>query len=215
MDVLKRFLVQQWFYSGYFTRFLCALMANLRSNAHVRDLAQNLFEELGLADDSQIPHFVIYRRMLGDLGLNCQDEKPTRGTLLLIDSMFSYCRQVDPSFGLGALCLGAEGLVPSMYQDLVAGFRAQGVPDETLHFFHLHITCDDDHALTLNRLMVELIEEEPACLSRIVSAGGALVSARMKFFDDIIGDGKGRKQEEVNDLRTGGKHGNAYSTPRA
>ncbi|MEB8474943.1 TenA family transcriptional regulator [Acidithiobacillus ferriphilus] len=215
MDLLKRFLVQQGIYSGYFTRYLCALMANLRSNAHVRDLAQNLFEELGLAEDSQIPHFLLYGQMLEEFGLNPQEEKPTRGTLLLIDNMFSHCRQVDPAIGLGALCLGAEGLVPPMYQDLVAGFRAQGVPDETLQFFHLHISCDDDHALTLNRLMLELIDEEPECLSRIVAAGRTLVSARMTFFDDIIGDGESLKQSEVNHLQTGGNHGNAYSTRRA
>lgn len=152
--------------------------------------------------------------MLEEFGLNSQEVQPTRGTLLLIDSMLSHCRNADPAIGLGALCLGAEGLVPSMYQDLVAGFRAQGVPDETLQFFHLHISCDDDHALTLNRLMFELIDEEPKCLERIVTAGSTLVSARMKFFDDIIGDDASLKLSAVNHLNGGGNHENAYSTRR-
>ena len=216
MDLLKRFLVQQGIYSGYFTRYLCALMANLRSNDHIRDLAQNLFEELGFSENSQIPHFLLYGQMLEEFGLNPQEEKPTRGTLLLIDNMFSHCRQVDPTIGLGALCLGAEGLVPPMYQDLVAGFRAQGVSEKTLQFFYLHISCDDDHALTLNRLMLELIDEEPECLARIVTAGRTLVSARMVFFDDIIGAGDSLEQGEIthHHFRTGGNYGNAYGTRR-
>ena len=182
---LKILLVQQGIYSSYFTRYLCAMMANLPSNTEVYELAENLFEELGFSPESPTPHYLIYRDMLQAFGLSLEDHEASAGTQNLIDTMFDHCRRADPSYGLGALCLGAEALVPSLYADLVKGFEANGVAKNTIQFFHIHIECDDDHAETLAKLMAQRVRQDPFSLARIVAAGDALVDARQKFLDSI------------------------------
>ena len=185
LDTLKQLMVQQGLYSSHFTRYLCALMANLPSNDHVLELAENLFEELGLAPGSPTPHYILYRDMLKAFNLRLEDAKPTSGTRQLIDAMYAHCRCSDPAVGLGALCIGAEGLVPSLYADYVNGFEAHGIGRDTIKFFYLHIACDDEHALTLSRMMAEQVTKEPESMERILAASEALVNARWAFLDGV------------------------------
>lgn len=185
MDVLKVLLVQQGHYSTHFTRYLCALMSNLSTNEQVLEIASNLFEELGLAPDSPTPHSNLYRQMLQKFDLRLDDHLILPATQNLIDTMFSHCRSSDVASGLGAICLGAEGLVPMLYAAFVKGFSAHGVDDDTLQFFHLHIACDDDHAETLARMMIDLVARQGDSLARIEAAGQALVAARCIFLDEI------------------------------
>lgn len=185
LEALKRLLVQQGLYSSHFTRYLCALMANLSSNDQVLELAENLFEELGLAPDSPTPHYILYRDMLNAFDLRLDDAEPTSGTRQLINAMYAHCRSGDPAVGLGALCIGAEGLVPSLYADYVKGFEAHGINRDTIQFFYLHIACDDEHALTLSRMMAEQVAKEPQSMERILLASETLVNARLGFLDDV------------------------------
>ena len=189
---LKVFLIQQGLYSTYFTRYLCAMMANLPGNPEVLALAGNLFEELGFAKDSPTPHSLIYRDMLSEFGLSLNNAVPTEGTSNLIDTMFQFCKKNNPAFGLGALCLGAEALVPALYSDIIAGFEHIEVAKDKIAFFHIHVECDDGHAETIQRIMLDVVERDAQQLQNIVSAGQALVDARIAFFSslDLLNKGK-------------------------
>ena len=66
---LEVFLVQQHHYSRHFTRYLCALLANLSNELDRLALTKNLFEEMGLGDMGDEPHVKIYRDMLFALDL--------------------------------------------------------------------------------------------------------------------------------------------------
>ncbi|MRV74089.1 hypothetical protein GJ700_20480 [Duganella sp. FT92W] len=182
---LKLFLVQQGLYSSHFTRYLCALMANLPGNQEILELADNLFEELGLSDADELPHHLLYKQMLGHFGILTIQADPYAGTAWLIRDMLDHCKQSNPAYGLGALCLGAEALVPSMYADIIEGFLAQGVELAELEFFRIHVACDDGHAETIRDLMVAMAEENPAQLDIMLQAGEALVNSRLRFFSDI------------------------------
>jgi len=183
---LMAFLVQQSFYSRHFTKYLCALMSNLPETGDIMSLATNLFDELGLDGQADsVPHHIVYRRMLERFELSPASETPTPETDGLIAAMLTHCRNPDPAYGLGALCLGAEGLVPSIYTDIVCGFTAIGVPAESVDFFHIHIACDDRHAETLQEMMLDLVARNPAKLPIILEAGQALVAARGRFFNGI------------------------------
>lgn len=184
LDELKVFLVEQGFYSSYFTRYLCALMSNLPSNHEVLLLGQNLFEELGLGEGGSTPHHLIYRDMLGHFGLSLDGATPARGTLGLINTMLHHCRHPNAAFGLGAICLGAEALVPHIYSDLISGFTACGVAPEHIEFFRIHVECDDGHAQTIRDIMLSLAEGEGSQIDIMLTAGQALVDARWRFFDD-------------------------------
>lgn len=185
LQELKLFLVQQGIYSSYFTRYLCALMGNLPSNDQVLKLAENLCEELGLTPDSETPHSIVYRDMLKAFDLTLDGARPLVGTRRLIDTMFDHCRHANSARGLGALCLGAEALVPPVYADVITAFEAHGVPARTLEFFRIHVECDDGHAETLRDIMVELASRDADNLPFMLGAGNALVDARMDFFSSI------------------------------
>lgn len=185
LEELKLFLVQQGLYSAYFTRYLCAMMANLPSNHEVLELAENLFEELGFAPDSPTPHYLIYRDMLEAFSLSLDGAQATAGTQAMIDTMFELCKNNNPAYGLGALCLGAEALVPALYSDLLMGFKACGVAEKDVEFFRIHVECDDGHAETLRDIMVDLASGDQSQIEIMIAAGHALVDARLNFFSSI------------------------------
>jgi pyrroloquinoline-quinone synthase len=185
LDEMKLFLVQHGLYSGYFTRYLCAMMANLPGHSEVLALARNLFEELGLAPCSPRPHYQVYRETLQYFGLGLEEAKPLPGTRRLIDTMFVHCRAAMPARGLGALCLGAEALVPAVYADLLAGFAGCGVPPEPLEFFRMHVTPGDGPRPALWDLLARVAGEDPAQVLQTLRAGRDLVEARLGFFSSI------------------------------
>lgn len=201
LEELKIFLVQQGLYGGYFTRYLCALMANLPSNTHVLRLATNLWEELGLAAEAAIPHSAVYRAMLGHFNLTLDGARPLLGTRRLVDTMFDHCRHPNAARGLGALCLGAEALVPAAYSDVIAGFEACGTPSASLEFFYVHVKCDDGHAETMWDIMLELTRRDPDQIGVMLSAGNAMVDARLDFFTSIEREGKSVTQPRAADAR--------------
>lgn len=185
LNELKGFVVQQGMYSAHFTRYLCALMSNLPSNNEIFELAENLFEELGFGDKSSTPHSVIYKNMMKKIGVSPDGVQAYPETQHLIDTMLAHCRNPNPAYGLGALCLGAEALVPSMYADLIAGFESCGVPEQDLEFFSIHVACDDGHAETIRDIMINLSFNDERQEKVIIDAGQALVKARLDFFSGI------------------------------
>ncbi|SEA40102.1 TenA family transcriptional regulator [Alkalimonas amylolytica] len=185
LSELKAFLLQHGLYSTYFTRYLCAMMASLPANSQVLALAENLFEELGLAPDSPTPHHVIYKNMLDTFSIALDSAKINQETQALIDCMFKHCREQNPALGLGALCIGAEAIVPALYSSLVAGFRHHGISDEAIQFFILHIECDDGHAETLHEIMLDISGENELQLENMIKAGEELINARLNFFSAL------------------------------
>lgn len=183
LDELKIFLVQQGLYATNFTKYLCAAMANLPGNEEIRPLAQNLFDECGFSGTK--PHAVVYDEMLAGFGLTLKGAAPLSGTVKLIATMFRHCRSENPAQGTGALNLGAEALVPFFYTDIVKGLVHQGIKEEDLLFFTLHITVDDEHATTLASIQSSLLDKRPEALADMIAAGNDLVDARLAFFDSI------------------------------
>ena len=182
---LKDFIVQQGKYSAHFTRYLCALMSNLPSNHEILELAENLFEECGFEDKHSIPHSVIYKNMMENMGVSLASVPLYPETDNLINTMLEHCKNPNPAYGLGALCLGAEALVPTMYSDLITGFKSCGVPLSDLEFFSIHVECDDGHAETIRDIMVNLSRKDERQAKIIIEAGEALVAARLRFFSGI------------------------------
>jgi pyrroloquinoline-quinone synthase len=183
LEEMKIFLVQQGLYATNFTKYLTAAMSNLPSNAEIRPLARNLFDECGFSGTK--PHAVVYDEMLEGFGLTLKGAAPLNGTVKLIDTMFRHCRSSNPAFGTGALNLGAEALVPEFYTDLVKGFVSCGVSEDQLGFFTLHIVVDDDHATTLGEIMDAIAKAKPEEVRNMIAAGSDLVDARMEFFTSV------------------------------
>ena len=188
LDQLRGFLIQQGKYSAFFTRYLCALMSELQDGDDVLKIAENLTEELGCDGDteSRTPHSRIYADMLKMFGINPRSYSVNPETQNLIDTMFMLCRQPMGTAGLGAMCLGAEGLVPAMYSRIVQGFRHHKVDLRRLEFFTIHIECDDGHAATMYEILARQAEQSPSSLITALNAGDIAVGARLRFFDALI-----------------------------
>jgi pyrroloquinoline-quinone synthase len=183
---LNVFLMQQAKYGSYFTRYLCALISNLHDSDDVMRLAGNLAEELGFGEDAGEPHARIFARMLQELGVR-QDDMPTfPETDHLIATALHYCKQRNPAYGLGALCLGAEAIVAPLYSDIIDGFLANGVKREQLRFFDLHVACDDDHAETMREILQRMQAERPENATLVLEAAQAMIDARLEFFSGIL-----------------------------
>lgn len=182
---LETFLVQQYFYARHFTRYLCALLANLESDNDRLALTENLFEEMGLGDLGSEPHAKIYRDMLTSFGLDPEYERPLHATEDLVAAMLRFCSSTNPMTGLAALCLGAEAIVPHVYRQILHGLLAQGFPLEKLEFFPLHIEGDDEHALTMMRIIERELERDDSQKTEMISVATEIIEMRARFFEAI------------------------------
>ena len=186
MDELRSFLVQQGMYSRHFTRYLCALISHLNEAEDVLRLAANLVEELGYGDDPKgIPHSRMYAELLESFGLRLDQHSVYPETQNLIDTMFMLCRQPGGLSGLGALCLGAEAVVPAMYTRIIEGFQSCGIEEDRLEFFRVHVDCDDGHAGTMFDLITKRTRNATSSLIGALQAGEIALNARLRFFDAI------------------------------
>jgi pyrroloquinoline-quinone synthase len=183
-EELYLFVQQHQIYSRCFTRFLAALLVNMENDDHRLALTHNLFDEMGLGDAGNLPHAKLYLDMMANMGL-----MPSTSTLpstqRLVDTMFECCRSRNYMVGLGALCLGAEGIVPFIYQRIVDGFLAVGEPLANLQFFTLHIDCDDDHAETMNEIIAWELQKSPSALLDLHYGADKMIQARIEFFDGL------------------------------
>lgn len=182
---LEIFLVQQYHYSRHFTRYLCALLSNMTNEADRLALTDNLFEEMGLGDAGQIPHSRLYRDMLDALHLDPAQHPPLPETNELIATMLRLSADPDPLRGLGALCLGAEAIVPHLYTQILHGLLQAGFPEEQLEFFPLHIAGDDEHALTMKRIIDRELAPNPSAGTVLREAARESLGKRRAFFEAI------------------------------
>jgi pyrroloquinoline quinone (PQQ) biosynthesis protein C len=187
---LRSFVCQQRHYSRHFTRYVAALMASLTDEEDRRALTSNLFEEMGLAGHGSVPHAELYRDMMRTMGIGLDEEAPSPATQELVRTMLECCTSARPMVGLGALCLGAEAIVPHVYSTIVAGFTAIGEPRERLAFFLLHIDEDDKHAETMFAILHRHLKDDPDSRLDLEYGAGRAIAARTAFFSAIV-DGHG------------------------
>jgi pyrroloquinoline-quinone synthase len=182
---LHRFVRQQGYYSRNFTRFLNALMANLVEENDRQALTQNLFEEMGLGEVKTTPHSQIYRDMMKTMGIRYEDDQPLPETVDLVDTMFACCRNTNPMIGLGAICLGAEAIVPRIYSTVLEGFEGVHEPRRHLEFFTIHISCDDEHAVTMRNIIARRLAADPRSRVDLDYGAAKAIAARVAFFNAV------------------------------
>ena len=180
---LELFLKQHHYYSQHFTRYLCALISNLRNEHDRQELTKNLFDEMGLF--TGVSHAEIYRRMLLTILPAGNDVAVFPATQALIDTMLECCRNARPMVGLGALCLGAEAIVPEVYSTILNGFDAVREPRENLHFFTIHINDDDEHARTMRNIILRELSNNSRSRHDLEYGAARAFDARVEFFEAI------------------------------
>jgi pyrroloquinoline-quinone synthase len=185
LELLKRLLAQHSHYSRHFTRYLCALLGQFEDARSIRALLTNLREEMGVDDDGQDTHAEMFQRSLRLVGVDPSREVPLPATLQLKASMLAYCKNQDPVCGLAAMCLGAEAIVPLIYGPILEALRHFGFGDDATEFFRLHIEEDEDHAITMLRMMEEMVRDVPDRSQLGVNIGSEMIRLRVKMLDSV------------------------------
>jgi pyrroloquinoline-quinone synthase len=181
---LHLFVRQHYHYSKHFTRCLCGLLSNLHEELDRVALTRNLFDEMGMSGGAS--HAAIYRRMMAAMSLGSDgDVGAFPATQALVETMLECCGSPRAMVGLGALCLGAEAIVPEVYASLLSGFEAVREPRENLEFFELHIVEDDEHALTMREIILRELARDPHSRLDLEYGAARAISARVSFFEAI------------------------------
>jgi pyrroloquinoline quinone (PQQ) biosynthesis protein C/mannose-6-phosphate isomerase-like protein (cupin superfamily) len=153
-DDFKFIFGQYYLYSKNFTRYLAALMANCDSDYHRAALSENLWEEGG-GKAPEKRHAEIFRRFLTDaLGIDVNNIDFNDSTRFFVREYLNFCMQSHPAAGSAFLSLGTEAIVARMYGVILEGLLKAGITEEQAAFFRIHMECDDEHAETLEKMMV-------------------------------------------------------------
>lgn len=190
------FFAQYYLYSANFTRYLAALMANSDNDYHRARLSENLWEEGGGLEKEK-RHAEIFRKFLRE-GLQIDIEKIDYldATRFYVREYLDFCLRSHPAAGSAFLSLGTEGIVSRMYTVMVEGMLQAGIPEEHLPFFRLHIGCDDEHAQTLEDMMVAYFHT-PDWYNTCLSSMNYALSLRHRFFESLYDAILGRRLQGV------------------
>jgi quercetin dioxygenase-like cupin family protein/pyrroloquinoline quinone (PQQ) biosynthesis protein C len=164
-------------YVAHFPRLLTALISRLETAVHRQALLENLMEESGQYETAEletlaglgiaaewivgVPHpqlFERFRLAVGGAGAAAAEEPEVvawREMLLAVLSQGSAAEAV------GALGLGTEAIVSTLYQAFVAAIERHGTldPRDTV-FFPLHTAVDDAHQASLRQVAIDCAASE-------------------------------------------------------
>jgi pyrroloquinoline-quinone synthase len=187
-DDVRYVFSQYHLYSSSFTRLLAAVMASSENDLHRAQLAQNLWEEGGGCEPSR-RHAQIFRNFLGrSLGIDDVSRIVYAPyTRYFVREYLAQCQRPEPVWGTAFLSLGTEGIVSRMYEVLRGGLVLAGIPADELEFFDIHIACDDEHAVTLENMMMSFAGQ-PGWFDACAGAMRRALELRMEFFEAIFED---------------------------
>lgn len=159
---------QYYAYSRSFTRFLAALMAGCDDDLLRAQLSQNLWEEGGGASLDR-RHSNIFREFLTrGLGLALEQIRFEVASMQFVNDYLDCASNRDFAYASAFLSMGTEGIVSRLYTDFILGLRQAGVAEEHLEFFKIHIACDDEHAETLEKMMLSAVgQHDFTCSARL------------------------------------------------
>jgi quercetin dioxygenase-like cupin family protein/pyrroloquinoline quinone (PQQ) biosynthesis protein C len=172
---------QYYLYSKNFTRYLSGLMANLDDDLLRSRLSENLWEEGGGSKPEE-RHAQMFRDFLtAGMGIDLESIQYTPATRHFVDRYLDHCIRQDALHAAAFLSLGTEAIVGRMYEILLVGLQKAGVDERHLGFFKLHIACDDEHAQTLEDILLSFAGD-PNWERASRRALDAALSLRRDFF---------------------------------
>jgi CRP-like cAMP-binding protein len=167
---LADFAQHYYGYSAHFPRYLTALISKLESSDHRASLLENLTEESGQYEEEElaelqqygvqpewiigIPHPQLFARFRHALGIANTDAADDHIEVVCWRELFlSILTQGSPAEAIGALGLGTETIVQTIYRPIVQAIERLGTLDpRDAVFFPLHTAVDDHHQATLKAI---------------------------------------------------------------
>jgi mannose-6-phosphate isomerase-like protein (cupin superfamily)/pyrroloquinoline quinone (PQQ) biosynthesis protein C len=180
-----KFIFSQYYlYSKNFSRLIAIAMAKCESDYFRSKLSENLWEEGGGLEIEK-RHSEIFRQFLkNSLNVDPSQIIFSNYTQSFFKDYFALCERGDMAETAAVLSFGTEGIVSNLYRIFKKGLLSAGLSEEELHFFNLHIECDDDHALTLQELALSF-EQDSNFLEKCSEATKAALSLRDQFFKEL------------------------------
>jgi pyrroloquinoline quinone (PQQ) biosynthesis protein C len=166
---LRDFADHYYGYSLHFPRYLTTVISKLEEPAHRASLLQNLTEESGHYDDEElaelaaigvqrewiegIPHPQLFRRFREAVGVTHYD--PDAEAIELVcwrESFLTTLTHGSAAEALGALGLGTENIVSTIYVPFVKAIARTDLHPHDTVFFPLHTAVDDHHQEALEEI---------------------------------------------------------------
>jgi mannose-6-phosphate isomerase-like protein (cupin superfamily)/pyrroloquinoline quinone (PQQ) biosynthesis protein C len=187
---------QYYLYSKNFTRYIAGLMANSNNDYYRSRLSENLWEEGG-GSEPEKRHAELFRKFLREaLSINIESIEYLDSTSYFVREYLDFCLKSHPMAGSAFLSLGTEGIVAKMYSIFVEGMRRAGIDDSKLEFFHIHMECDDEHAVTLEEMMLSY-SDQPEWYNNCLQAMDCALALRYRFFENLY---EGLQQRRLKGL---------------
>lgn len=162
---IRDYCHQYWFYSAEFVTYLNAVIDGLQSQTHQNILQENLNEELGQDEEGNpdcIPHTELFQRFRKAAGVTADYEAenaPCTTVSVWHDLFLQKCRSKQAGVGVGAIGIGTEMVVSSVYKYLhQAVTRHTEMTADDYLFLTLHLDCDDQHADDLKQISVDMAD---------------------------------------------------------
>lgn len=166
---LADFARQYHGYSAHFPRYLTTVIARLEEPLHRTWLLENLTEESGTYEAEElaeleeqgvrtewiegVPHPQLFARFGAELGVDPTDAPESDAVVCWRELFLLQLAGGTPAEAVGALGLGTENVVQTMYGSFVAALaRMPELEPRSTVFFTLHAAVDDHHQETLARI---------------------------------------------------------------
>ena len=170
---LQDFALHYYGYSAHFPRYLTALISKLENPVHRAALLENLTEESGQYEEEElmqlkeygvqpewivgIPHPLLFKRFRNSIGVdNIATEDDHIEVVCWREQFLAIINTGSAAEALGALGLGTETIVQTIYQPFVEAIQKVGtIKPEDAVFFPLHTAVDDHHQATLKAIATD------------------------------------------------------------
>jgi pyrroloquinoline quinone (PQQ) biosynthesis protein C len=177
LAALRDFARHYHAYSSHFPRYLTAVISKLDNPAHRHALLENLTEESGHYEQAELeelaaigiapewivglPHPELFRRFRRALGVIDTDTGSEAIEVVCWREQFlAILTGGSAAEALGALGLGTETIVQTIYQPFVLAIERIGMDPRDSVFFPLHTAVDDHHQATLRDIAIDLAATE-------------------------------------------------------
>lgn len=169
---LADFARQYYGYSSHFPRYLTTVISRLENPAHRRALLENLTEESGTYAEEEyaelaehgverewiegIAHPLLFQRFSRAIGVERGDTPESDQVACWRETFLQLLANGTPAEALGALGLGTENIVRTIYGPFVAAIERVGdLSRRDTVFFPLHTAVDDHHQATLQAISAD------------------------------------------------------------
>lgn len=200
---VRTFAVTYNGYSQWFPRYLRMVIDRLSDPAHKALLAENLAEEKGelheedrlalveagidVAQVEGVPHSRLFRDFCRAVGIADGDLEQVRPAAAQWRERFLLgLQQGSAAFCVGALGLGTEGVVRTIYTKLLAGIRTMtSLPRRDYVFFELHCLVDDQHQKDLLAI-AETMAAQPQGHQQLRAGMRFALDLRAEFWGKLL-----------------------------